>query len=352
MALTYQDINAFTTNHIVPKSNEVIFKNDPLLTRLLSRRRMKFGGGLAIQRPLTYGELACDFFSRGDSFDTGYRYTETAMVVYPKFVGTSIALLGTDDVINRGEDSAFSIVASKFENASFTMAKKMATSIYLDGQGAMSNTRNFDGLAAWIDDGSSNATYTGLTDIRRSFSSVGSITRSDIQAGPSSGDVSLYANVNGLNAYTNRNLSTFDMNEINKAYTMATWGPDTPDLIVTTDGGYNKIWNNTTPMQRYTNDKNDLAGVGYTSFKFNGADVVTSKYMQDAIGATYGLMLGLNTKYIEMWVSDNPRFQFGFTGFKEAQGNIDYVGQYVFSGNLLCPNPRSCFKIVGTSIAS
>jgi len=352
MALTLQDINAYTNKLIVPKSTDVIFKNDPLLARIMSKQRMEFRGGTLIQRPIMYAELASGFFSRGDTFDTAYRYTDTAFNVNMKFAYSNITLLGVDDVLNAGPEAAFSIVETKMANAAATVSKLLSTKMYLDGQGVLSDSTCFDGLAAWIDDGSTNATYSSASNITRSFASVGGITRADIQAGPSTGDETAYSQVNGINSYTNRNLATFTLADINKAYSMAWFGSDSPDLMVVTNGGWNKIWNATTPLQRYQNKDNDLAKVGFQSFKFNEADVVISKYMQDAIGSTYGMILGLNTDYLEFYLSTNKKFQFGFTGFKEAQNTIDASGQYLVSGNLVVSNPRSSFKIVGTSIVN
>jgi len=352
MALTYQDINAYTNKYIVPKSTDVIFKNDPLLQRILTKNKVSFPGGLSIQRPLMYAELASGFFNRGDTFDTSYRFTDTALGVNIKFAYTGITLLGTDDVLNRGPEAAFSIVETKMQNAAMTMSKLLAQKMYLDGQGVLSSTSALDGLIAWIDDGNTNATYSGATDITRSFASVGGITRADILAGPSTGAETSYAQVNGLNAYTNRDLSTFTLNDLNRAYSMAWFGSDSPDLMVVTQGGWNKIWNATTPLQRYENKDNDLAKVGFQNFKFNFADVVISKYMQDAIGTTNGMILGLNTEYLEMYISDNKKFQFGFTGFKEAQNTIDVTAQSLFAGNLMAVNPRSSFKVIGSSLVS
>mgnify|MGYP001580899271 CR=1 FL=1 len=62
MSLSYQDLSAFTTAHVVPKSTEVVFKNDPLLAKVLANKNI-FPGGLQIQRPLVFGELASDAFT-------------------------------------------------------------------------------------------------------------------------------------------------------------------------------------------------------------------------------------------------------------------------------------------------
>jgi hypothetical protein len=269
-----------------------------------------------------------------------------------KYYYANISLLGVDDVINSGPEAAFSVVETKMANAAATMSKQLAQKMYLDGQGVLSTSQNIDGLLAWIDDGNSNVTYSGASDVTRSFASVGGLTRADIVAGPSTGSETAYSQVNGINSYCNRALSTFTLEAINKADTMASIGNDSPDLMVVTDGAWNQLWNATTPLQRYENKDNDLANVGFRNFKFNFADVVKSKYMQDVIGSTNGMILGLNTEYIEMYISSNPKFQFGFTGFKESPDTIDASGQFLFAGNLMYPSPRLSYKITGTSLAS
>jgi len=353
MALSLLDLNVFTTQYIEPKTTDVIFKNDPLFVRLMSQNKVNFEGGLYIQRPIIFGELSSGFFSRGDQFDVSYRNTDTAFTVNMKFGYVNVTLLGVDDVLNRGPETAFSIVESKMANASLTFGKLLGTKIYQDGQGTLSDTKSIDGLIAWVDDGNTNATYTGATDITKSFTTVGGITRADIVAGPSTGAETNYSQVNGINAYTNRAVSTFTLNDLNKAYGFAWFGPDQPDLLVCTQGAYNKIWNATQPNQRYMQKDTDLAKVGMRAFQFNGADVTISKYMQDVVtnsNSNLGMILGLNTKYIEMYVSANKKFQFGFTGFKEAQNTIDVAGQSLFAGNLLVSNPRTSFKVIGSGL--
>jgi hypothetical protein len=351
MALTYNDINAITTQHIVPKTTDVIFKNDPLFVRLMSKNKINFEGGLYIQRPIMFAELASGFFARGDQFDTGYRQTDTAFSVNMKFGYVNVTLLGTDDVLNRGPEAAFSIVESKMANASLTMAKLLGQQIYQDGQGTLSGTKSLDGLVAWIDDGNTNATYTGATDYTKSFTAVGGVTRADIVACPSSGSETSYSQVNGINAYTQRNLTSFTLDAVNKAYGFAWFGADQPDLLVATQGAYNKIWNATVSNQRYMRADSDLAKVGIQSFQFNAADVTISKYLNDVVGSSIGAILGLNTNYMELYVSANKKFQFGFTGFKEAQNTIDVSGQFMFAGNLVVPSPRTSFKLLGSALA-
>lgn len=361
LPVSVSDINSYTQQELVPRTTDVIFKKSPLLVRMLNRNAVQFDGGINIQRPIMYAQLNGGFFSKNDTLNIAYVVTDTAFVVNPKFAYVSIFLNGTDDVLNRGRNAAFSTVELKFANASATMAKILATSIYQDGQqtssnagvtsGVLSTTTSIDGLLAWIDDGNSSGSYLTATDSTRSFASIGGLTRTDLfTTAPSFTSAQTpTSGVAGANAFCNRAFNAFTLNDIQFAFGQAWFGNDFPDLMVTTQNGFNKIWNATQPQQRYMDDASDVAKVGFKAFRFNGvADVVVDKYLPS--DGTNGVMFGLNTRYLEFFVSTNPKFQFGFTGFKDAQATIDLAGQYLWSGDLLAPNPRTSFKMVGTAL--
>lgn len=356
MGLTWSEINAFTTQEIVPKTTEVIFKQSPLLTRILNRRRVSFPGGTKIQRGIMYAELNGGFFEKGETFNIAYVKTDTAFEIAIKYAHVNVTLYGTDDVLNRGRNAAFSQVELKFANASLTMAKLLAQTMYKDGQtsggtGVLSSSKHFDGLLAWIDDGNDYGSYSVATDSTKSFLAVGGITRDDLFAtAPTfAGATTPDAGLAGANAYVDRNFAAFTALNLQTAFGKAWYGNDFPDIIVSTQTFWNKVWNTAQPNQRYFDDNSDVAKVGFRAFRFNGiSDVVVDKYMPS--DGTYGVALGLNTNYIEFYVTDNPKFQFGFTGFKDAQNSIDMAGQFLYAGNLLVSNPRTCFKLVGSAI--
>jgi hypothetical protein len=39
-----------------------------------------------------------------------------------------------------------------------------------------------------------------------------------------------------------------------------------------------------------------------------------------------------------------PKYQFGFTGWKESQSTDDMAGQYMFGGNMVVAAPRLMFR--------
>jgi len=320
MALTLTELDAYTLKYIVPKTTDTIYLNSPVFTRLQSRNKQKFTGGLQIQRPIIVGKLNGDALGRGEAMNIDFVTTDTALVVDLKVYYVNITLFGFDSLRNDGELAVFSQVETKFQNASLKMAKLLATNMYLDDTGARS--KHITGFNQWYDDGND-------------YPTIGGITRSD---------VTTVGTVGGLNAYTGT-LTSFTLQQLNTAYGQAWFGADHVDLIAATQNGYDLIWNALQPNQRYADKESDVGVAGFQSFRINAAEVVVDKYMPTG---TNGRMFGFNTKYIEWFFSTNPKFQFGFTGFKEANNTIDVAGQSLVGSNLVVPNPRSGFKLKST----
>lgn len=326
MAIPLQEINAYTLQYIVPKSTDVIFKNSPVLTRLQQKNMERFSGGLQIQRPIIVGELNGDAIGRGEAMNIDFVTTDSALVENMKLYYVNISLYGFDSILNDGEAAIFSQVETKFANASMKMAKLLGQNMYLDGQSA-GRTKHLDGFAEIYDDGTLYPTYGG-------------VTRSDVQP---------VGTVGGLNAYTQTGITSFTLSLLNTAYGNAWFGADHPDLIAATQNGWNLIWAALQPLQRYmpVQDSSDLGKAGFQVLKFNGADVVIDKYMPSG---AQGVMYGMNTDYIEWYYSTNPKFQYGFTGFKETNATIDVAGQFLVASNLVGPNPRTGFKLASSTI--
>lgn len=328
MALTLVEVNAYTNKYIVRKSTDVIYKNSPVFTRLHTRNAERFDGGLLIQRPIIFAELNGGTFTKGTTFDISFVNTDTAFTVNIKGYYVNISLYGFDDILNRGPEAAFSQVETKMLNAGMKMSKLLSVDMYNDGgntRAAGANTSTtlaLDGFEAWYDDGTN-------------VSAVGGITRTDLAAN---------GVISGANAYYAGSVNVFQLSTIQTAYGNAWFGSDHVDMIAATQAGWNNFWNAIQPLQRYMDTDSDVGKIGFQSFRFNAAQVVIDKYMP------LNFMYGMNTSYIEWYMSSNPRFQFGFTGFKEAQNTIDVSGQFLYAGNILVPNPRTGFKLNGTAL--
>jgi hypothetical protein len=318
--LTWDDISGKVQRHIIPRLIDVVYQSSPVFTRIRTRNAERFEGGTKISQPVAYAELNGDAYRRGGSFKTEYVQTDTNVEVTPKFYYVSIAAYGPDNVLARGPESAMSYIESKFVNASGKMAKLLAQNMYRDGQGVVSDTIHVDGFLAAIDNGNAYASYGG-------------ITRADL--GVPNG-----TNNQGINAYVNT-MATFNMKTMQTAFGASYFGNEHVDMIATTQTVWNLIYNKILPQQRFSAEGEDVAKIGFQALRWNGVTIVVDQY------CPAGYIWGLNTNYLQFWVSSLPRYQFGWTGWKEAQGTDDMVGQYLWSGNFLVTNPRMFFQLNG-----
>lgn len=234
-----------------------------------------------------------------------------------------MTLYGTDNVLNRGPESAMDYVESKMINAAGKMAKLLGTDAFLDGQGTSSGTSQLDGFDAAFDNATTFGSYAG-------------IDRSDIVADTT--------NNQGINGYYKDFTSvTFTLKWLQTAYGACWFGAEHVDLIATTQTIWDIIWNKVQPQQRFMEQSSDVAKIGFMSLQWNGAQIVVDQY------APSGKVYGMNSKSIQMWISTLPKYQFGFTGWKESQNTDDVAGQMLFAGNLLVPSPRLNFVLDNVS---
>jgi hypothetical protein len=318
MALTYTDITSKTNKFIVPRMVDEVYKSSPIFTRLRTKNMERFEGGTSIRHPIMYAELKGGPFTRGSSFDTSYVNTDTALEVLIKNYYVNVTLYGTDNVLNRGPEAAMSYVESKMANAGLKMAKLLGTDLWLDGQGTNSTAIALDGMQAAIDDGVLYPSYGG-------------ITRSDIATGD---------NV-GINSYVLNVAGKLALSQVETAFGSCWFGSEHPDLLAMTQPIWDVLWNKIQPQQRFEEKDTDVAKIGFRAMRFNGSSAVVDQYL----GSGYLYMF--NTKYIQFWITTYPKYQFGFTGWKESANTDDVSGQYLFAGNLLVVAPRLMGKLFG-----
>ena len=128
------------------------------------------------------------------------------------------------------------------------------------------------------------------------------------------------------------------------AFGAAWFGAEHVDLMTSDQEVWNLFWNKIQPQQRFLEESSDVAKIGFMSLRWNGAQMVVDQYQPAQ------QLIGMNTKHAQVWITTNRKYQFGFTGWKEAQNTDDVAGQYLFAGNLLFPAPRLNFIL--TDIAA
>lgn len=339
------ELNTSTQRFIIPGVIDNVFKNDPLLAYMKKNNIEKFPGGTQIQENLVYAALPNGgAYADGDTSKIDIVQTETGATFYPKNYWVPVAISKNQaQVFNKGPEAVFKLVDARLQNAALTMSAILAIALYNDGQQA-SRTLQLNGVAESLNDGSNNS-WNGQT-----FTSYGTLTRNGtIGAALNSPMTGPTSNVAGPITYK----------ILEEAYNSVVIGDEYPNLMVTTNLGMSYIKEKFQPQWRVeTQDPK----IGFNGVKFNQAMIIQSQYAPGTTAPSSATQLGwttvsagetlfyFNTKYWRLYVTDDPEFGFGFTGFKPAQDTLVVAGQYLFTGNVTCQAPRlnkQLFAITG-----
>lgn len=320
MPLPFGDISAVTVNYISKQFVDNYFKVSPVFVKVWKDGAMTkdWEGGVQIQVPFQYSPLKAGPFATGGVFDISYVETQMAMYFNPKWYYSNITVQGTQLPVNRGPEAVLNFLEPKMVNAEQALAQALIQDFYKDGQGTVSSQIALDGILAGYDDGSNYPSYGG-------------ITRSAIASGASA----------GINGYYQGSVGAFSLQTLQVAYGQATFGTNQPNLISTTQSIYNSFWGKMLPIQRTYATDPELQSTGFKSFLFNGMSVVVDQYCPS------GYIFGMNTDFLDAYVSVDERFRFGFTGWKELPNSIDMAGQNLFGGDIVVTAPRLGFILAG-----
>jgi hypothetical protein len=335
-----------------PKLVDDVFQADPLLAYLKLNVREDFEGGSLIQENFYYDGLIGGSYQKGKEFDITEKQVEQGAQFQMKFFEVNVTLSLEDiEVLNKGPLAAFRLIDSRMTNAYMTLGAFLSIALYLNGQNA-GYTPNFNGLPEALNDNATNS-WDG-----NQYTTYGGITRGG-QVGTALNSVPV--NVGGVILY----------NQLEETYGAASFGNMEPNLGVTTVLGYSYIKEKFQTQQRF-NDTQDPA-IGFNGMKFNSATLIKSRYAPgsylsgtgDKNAVTYVTQMsnGAVTAYptittetlwwinarkpfINFYVSDSPKFGFGFTGFKPAQGNTKVAGQ-VLAACQITVSPRYHKQLYG-----
>ena len=295
----------------------------------------KFAGGTQIQENFLYGSLPnAGPFAIGQTSTLNVTQVTTGATFLPKFYWVPVAIdKSTVQVFNKGPEMVFRIIDAHLQTAALTMGAILSNALYNEAQSA-GRVLQLNGMAEAVNDGSNNswtaAAYSTYGTLTRG-GTIGSALNSPM-TGPSS-------NVAGPITYK----------ILEEAYNSVVIGDEYPNLMVTTNLGMSYIKEKFQPQWRVeTQDPK----IGFNGVKFNQAMVIQSQYAPGTAADVTNTNLGtnytaagetiwyLNTKYWRLYVTDDPEYGFGFTGFKPAQDSLLVGGQYLFAGNVTCQAPR------------
>lgn len=300
MALTYDEIDAHVRKKFIPTLVDQFYFSFPMFVRLASKSNIQFNSGKNIAIPLLYGDLPGGSYSGLDTFDVSKRETTTHAEWNWKLYYVDVTMDGETELKVEGDEKILSLVKTKMQNAGLTMRKMMTQGLFATSAGNSGKDINtlIEGIAT-------TGTYGAI-------------------------DKATYSWWQG-SVNTTGGTTTLDM--LQTRYADCSDGAIQPDLIITTDTIYNKIWARVQPAQRYLTDAHaDVRAAGFTGINFNQAAIVVDKYCPS------GYMFMLNTDYWKFITHSKRNFK--WTSPKVPIDQDAYVRQLLWAGNCVCVAPR------------
>lgn len=333
-------VQSVTRQHIIPKVVEGIVNGNVLTMRLLSNSQE--WSGESLKKPLMKSlNTSGGSYSGFDTFSTAQADTRVLFSYDPRQNYQSVVLSNLDLAVNATQDRVLDLLKVEMETAKISMMDRIGTQFYADGTG--NSSKDFNGLANLVDDGTVASTVGGLT--RATY--------------PTS-----------LNATVTTSVGAITVGRMRTAYDAATHGADTPSLIVTDKTTWSYLEALFAPQIRLNyegysqvtafdvvKDKQSLKGeIGFNAIMFRGTPIVKDEK------CTTGYIYFLNEKYLQWYGLKHPSHEaveisttvmesgayekmpkvkgFAWTGLKEPVNQDAEIGQVLLYGNLVCWSPR------------
>lgn len=249
--------------------------NNAILRRLNKRGNIKYwNGGRTLVQELDYaGNNTYTRYSGADVLDISPQTVLTAAEFQPKQAAVSVNITGLEELQNTGPNAVLDLLEARIRNAERTMENGLTTDMY--SSGTASSGKQMGGL--------------GLIVATTNTNTVGGISGNTWQFWR---NLSYSASGQGSPA-TAESSSSIQLHW-NDIWAQTTRGNDVVDLILASNLTYNYYMASLQPLQRFTQSSD--ADAGFTSLKYQGADVVLDGGIGGNIPAGYAYFL--NTNYL------------------------------------------------------
>jgi len=306
MALTYDELDAHVRDKYIPVLQDQYYKATPLTALLMAKSKVVYDSGKQIDQPVLYGELPSGWYEGLDTFNIATVENTTLAKFDWKQFYVDVTIDGTTLLKIEGSEKILSIVETKMENASKTFQKQLNESMYTD-QGSKALETIGAGIAE-------TGTY-------------GEISKDTYD---------------WWQGKVNSTGGAFSMDMLQTQYGECSDGQAHPDLIITTQAIYNKIWARVQPVQRGNLDNTPgIAGIGFTGINFNQATIVVDNYCPE------GYIYLLNTDFWKMVV--HRKRDMYWTDKKVPLNQDALVRQLLWAGALFTVAPRWSGMITGVT---
>lgn len=332
-------VDTLTLEEIVPRVVDTVLRANTFTTKMLSKTK-RFGAA-TMDFPIKYQVgTAIQSFLGFDTLPTSFTDTRVLLKYNPRFVAANVALAGTDILANNTAAKVLDLTRVEMASRAQDLADGIGTMLWSDGTG--NSNKDFLGLAALVDDGTSVSTIGGLS--RSTYPTLDSTKTS----------------ASTLSLSTMRTL----FNAISDATVVPTRSyTDYPSWAL-----YEQLLQPQEKIFKEVNVAPNYKGYeGFQGLMFAGLEIVPDRK------ATAGQMVFLNENYIDFYGLDADLEQFqgskkvdvasklftgnsynevtnlGFywTGFIRVNTQFAFNSFIVLAGNLCTDNPRRHGKLTG-----
>ena len=324
-----QRVQTTVAQKYLPYAVDVVLNSNVFFQRIV--RAAKKWSGRTLRVPVKVSKNTTGQSFRGfDTFSTAATDNRQYFEFTPCFYQITCALPGDELSVADTEDKILDLMKLSIQSDTEDMADDLGTIFYSDGTG--NSSKDPAGLKLLVDDGTTSATYGGLT--RASY--TGSVLNSTLT---SSG-------------------GTLTLAKVDTLWSAVTSGTQKPTVFATTETVFNLYGQLLRPQERIMKDagrmKGLVGGTGFTGLEYNAKPILADEK------CTSGYLYALNEDFIDWYAL--PFYGAKAIAYKsQIQGN-DYdaplglgfswsdwiipanagavVGHIYFGGQLITTNPK------------
>lgn len=313
------NLSEIVTTTIENRSRTVadnVSKSHALLDRLEKRGKAKpADGGRRIMQEIEFGENGTfGWYSGYDTINISPSEVFSAAEYDWKQCAVAVSISGLEELINSGEEQFIDLLEGRMNNAEKTMKNRMGLAVY--GDGTADGGKSIGGLGLLVADTNAAGTVGGINRANWSFwrnQSFSSVT-----------------DFGG--AMTSANAVSY----MNRTWLTLVRGMEKPDLVLCDNNYYRNYLEALLPQQRFSSP--EMAQAGFTSLKFQSADVVFDGGIGG--GCPTNHMYFLNSDYI--YLRHHPKRRYVAIGDQRFSTNQDatvrlmgWAGNMTLSGGMM-----------------
>ena len=317
----FTELTYVTRRAFIPKMVVQIYNSTPLMAALIANSQTATGGVSSVTVPVQGAQFVNAQWS---DYSGSFAQPSVQQGAYNaeftlKLMIAPVPFLGMEGAVQQ-DHAIIPLIEARMNDATNVMMDAMATALYTN----TTNTQQFTGLPAAVDDGTGTATYGNIT---RS-STTNPWWRSKVYAAGS---------VNP----TRQNVLQYISGTVKYGAEVPTFGVcgfGTWTLLAQDYVGQEQYV--ITPGSGFDGDSNGPQA-GFRALMVAGVPIYPDPYCPE------GTLYLLNTNYLSLYIHEQG--QFVFTGFESTLPNwqIGYVGAVINIAELVNTKPKSMTKVTG-----